>query len=54
MTARRTIAAVLATAAFLAALALAGFIAQHIPTVLAFIGFGVLLMLAATRVEGRP
>ena len=54
MTARRTIVAVLATAALLGALALAGFIAQHIPTVLAFIGFGVLLMLAATRVEGRP
>jgi hypothetical protein len=50
---RRSLFAVLATAAFLAALALAGFIAEHIPTVLAFIGFGILFVLAATRVEGR-
>jgi uncharacterized membrane protein len=53
-TLRRTIAAALAVALVLAALALAGFIAQHIPTILAFIGFGVLLMMAAARVEGRP
>jgi len=54
MTARRTIVAVLAIAALLAALALAGFIAEHIPTLVVFIGFGVLLMLVAARVEGRP
>jgi hypothetical protein len=53
MTARRTIVAVLATAALLGALALAGFIAEHVPTLVAFIGFGVLFVLAATRVEGR-
>jgi hypothetical protein len=51
---RKTVLAAAVLGLFVAVLAGVGYLAEHTPVLVAFIGFGILLVLAATRVEGRP
>lgn len=48
-----TLVAALAMALFVGVLALVGFIAEHIPTVVAFFGVLVLVAMVVSREEGR-